>query len=220
MPVEVRRGYHRQLEHIDHSLGLMLAAVVDGIPLATTALLDGDPVAKSRIDASEAAVDGLNREVEASAADIIACQAPHGQELRLLLSALRMAPELERAHDLVVHIAAGGGPPAIAGLTPWARDAFGQMGALAEEMWREVADCYAGRRPCPAGFAAQDQSMDGLRQVLLDEVAASSPDVAVGMRAALVARFYERLGDHAVCMARRVGYLAGERPPGRAAPPA
>jgi phosphate uptake regulator len=46
--------------------------------------------------------------------------------------------------------------------------------------------------------------MDELQAVLVSEVAASGAPSSVAMELALVARFYERLGDHAVNVARMV----------------
>jgi phosphate transport system protein len=207
-----RRRYHHQLEVIDRSLARMLGAVVDGAPLATAALLDGDAGAAARLAAAETEVDRLCAEVEASAAAVLCRDAPHGRDLRLVLTALRLAPELERAHDLLAHIASGGDP---ADLDAAARDTLRRMGTVAEDMWRVVAGCYGCRRPCPDGFADEDDTMDALHRLLLGQVAGSGADVAVAMRVALLARFYERLGDHAVSIARRVGYLAGPRPVSR-----
>ena len=52
------------------------------------------------------AIDALYVEVEGLANREIVLQAPVASDLRFLLSVLRIVPELERSHDLVVHIAA------------------------------------------------------------------------------------------------------------------
>jgi len=51
--------------------------------------------------------------------------------------------------------------------------------------------------------------MDELHASLLAELASGLMALPVTMEMTLVARFYERLGDHAVNIARRVVYLAG-----------
>ena len=53
---------------------------------------------------------------------------------------------------------------------------------------------------------------------MIAEIASGRMTVPVTMEMTLVARFYERLGDHAVNVARRVVYLAGSAP--QAGPPA
>ena len=55
--------------------------------------------------------------------------------------------------------------------------------------------------------------MDELYASLTAELAAGRMSLPVTMEMTLVARFYERLGDHAVNIARRVVYLAGSRIP-------
>ena len=55
----------------------------------------------------------------------------------------------------------------------------------------------------------RDDEMDELHSSLLAELASGQMALPVAMEMTLVARFYERLGDHAVNIARRVVYLAG-----------
>ena len=54
--------------------------------------------------------------------------------------------------------------------------------------------------------------MDQLYSSLIGELASGQMALPVTMEMTLVARFYERLGDHAVIIARRVVYLAGSAP--------
>ena len=61
-----------------------------------------------------------------------------------------------------------------------------------------------------ARLAETDEEMDDLQTVLVTEVAASGAPTSVAMELALVARFYERLGDHAVNVARMVSALQDE----------
>jgi phosphate transport system protein len=56
--------------------------------------------------------------------------------------------------------------------------------------------------------------MDDLHASLIAELASGQMSVPVTMEMTLVARFYERIGDHAVNIARRVVYLAGSPPEG------
>ena len=55
----------------------------------------------------------------------------------------------------------------------------------------------------------RDDEMDELHTSLTAELASGAMTLPVTMEMTLVARFYERLGDHAVNVARRVIYLAG-----------
>ena len=87
------------------------------------------------------------------------------------------------------------------------------MGDLATEMWRQAADAWYERdREAAAALAERDEGMDELHGSLTAELAAGQISVPVAMEMALVARDYERLGAHAVNIARRVVYLAGTAP--------
>jgi len=79
-------------------------------------------------------------------------------------------------------------------------------------MWRQAADCWYQRdRSAAFALAQRDNEMDELYASLIAELASGSMALPVTMEMTLVARFYERLGDHAVNIARRVVYLAGTR---------
>ena len=54
-----------------------------------------------------------------------------------------------------------------------------------------------------------DEELDILHDRLVKEIAAEAMPIAIGAQVTLLARFYERLGDHAVNLARRVEMLHG-----------
>jgi phosphate transport system protein len=90
------------------------------------------------------------------------------------------------------------------------------MDELACAMWRRAADCWCQRDGSTASALAEaDDELDELHASLVAEVASGTMTPPVAMEMTLVARFYERLGDHAVNIARRVIYLAGSPTPGR-----
>jgi phosphate uptake regulator len=72
-------------------------------------------------------------------------------------------------------------------------------------MWRATADAWADRDGSAAvGIAEADEVVNELHQRLSDELERADLPNRVLMEMALVARFYERLGDHAKHIARRV----------------
>jgi phosphate transport system protein len=124
---------------------------------------------------------------------------------------LRIVPELERSHDLVEHIARRAGQGLREELTPRARGLIGRMGDVGSEMWRDAADSWYDRDGIAAdAISGRDDEMDDLHAALTAELGAGRISLPVAMDMALVARFYERLGDHAVNIARRVVYLTSE----------
>ena len=72
-------------------------------------------------------------------------------------------------------------------------------------MWRIAADGYGGdARSVTEHLVALDEEMDDLHVSFIAELVAAETPVVVAIELALVGRFYERLGDHAVNLARRV----------------
>jgi phosphate transport system protein len=77
-------------------------------------------------------------------------------------------------------------------------------------MWRRAADSWYQRdRSAAFALVERDDEMDELHTSLIAELAAGGMALPVIMEMTLVARDYERLGAHAVNIARRVVYLAG-----------
>jgi phosphate transport system protein len=81
------------------------------------------------------------------------------------------------------------------------------MGEVAIEMWQATAGAYTTRKVDSAELVEADDELDILHDRLSAEVATGSMDPSVAAQVTLVARFYERLGDHAVNLARRVERL-------------
>ncbi len=210
---EHRQEFDNALEAIESKVIELFAMVAEGVPVATLALLNGDDGAFVTLAERDRTIDALYLEVEALANREIVLQAPVASDLRFLLSVQRIVPELERSHDLVVHIAASAGHLLDADLTPRAKGLVERMGDLASEMWRQAADSWYQRdRSAAQTLAERDEGMDELHASLIAELASGPTAVPVAMEMALVARDYERLGAHAVNIARRVVYLAGSAP--------
>ena len=91
-----------------------------------------------------------------------------------------------------------------------ARDLAARMADLAGGMWRQAADAWYQRdRSAAAALAGRAREMDELHAALTAELASGQVTTPVAMEMTLVARCYQRLGAHAVNIARRAGYLAG-----------
>jgi phosphate transport system protein len=83
-----------------------------------------------------------------------------------------------------------------------------QMGRVGVEMWRQVTDAYIDRDGSVADrLTERDEEIDDLHVSLTAEIASGAVTLPVAIEMALVARFYERLGDHAVNVAKRVNEM-------------
>ena len=207
---EQRQEFERELEAIEAKVIELFAMVAEDLPGATDALLSGNSEVIKTLIEREQAIDALYPEIEGMANREILLQAPVASDLRFLLSVLRIVPELERSHDLVVQIATRANHILSDDLSPRCRGLVERMGNLASGMWRQAVDSWYQRdRSIAATLAERDNEMDELYASLTAELASGRMTLPVTMEMTLVARFYERLGDHAVNIARRVAYLAG-----------
>jgi phosphate transport system protein len=208
--VENRQEFQRDLETIEAKVIELFAMVAEDLPGATNALLSGNTDVIQALAERERAIDALYLEVEDLANREILLQAPVASDLRFLLSVLRIVPELERTHDLVMQIASRANHILGEDLSLRCRGLVERMGNLASDMWRDAADSWYQRdRSAAAALDLRDDEMDELYAGLTAELAAGGMTLPVAMEMALVAHFYKRLGDHAVNIARRVVYLAG-----------
>jgi phosphate transport system protein len=221
--VENREEFERELEGIEAKVIELFAMVAEDLPRATQALLNSDNEVLPVLIERESTIDELYPEIEELVNREIVLQAPVAVDLRFLLSVLRIVPELERSHDLVIQIATRANHSLDGSLSPRTRGLVERMAELAAGMWRQAADAWYQRdRSAALALRERDEEMDELHSSLLAELAAGGMAVPVAMEMALVARDYERLGAHAVNIARRVIYLAGSAgtPPTEGAPPA
>jgi phosphate transport system protein len=204
-PQELRIGYHRDLDNINQKVVRLFALVSEAVAAANEALLGDDAEALAVVRAGEQTIDALMLDVEGDIERLMLLQAPVAGELRYALAIIRIVPELERSGDLAEHIAKRAGSGLATQLTPTARGMLERMGTVAALLWRSAADAFVDRDPL-AGEAleAADDELDDLHTALTAELLTGGVSAPVAADATLVARFYERLGDHAVHIARRV----------------
>ena len=208
--VEQRQQFQRELDAIEAKVTGLFAMVAEDLPGATHALLSGDSEALGVLAEREQVFDALYLEIDQLASREILLQAPVASDLRFLLSVIRIVPELERSHDLVVQIVSRASRILSDDLSSECRRLVEQMGDLAWGMWRQVADSWRHRdRAVALALSERHDTMEELHASLLAELASGHMTAPVTMEMTLVARFYQRLGDHAVNVARRVIYLAG-----------
>lgn len=183
--------------------------MTEGVAGATDALLTGDRDAARDLVERDRFLDELYVDVEDVVQRQFALQAPLATDLRFLLSVLRIVPELERSGDLAEHIAQRAARGITGELTPRLRGLIESMGRVGVQLWQGAAVAYEQRQPDAAErLRERDNELDDLHVSFIAELASGKVSVPVAIELALVGRFYERLGDHAVNIAARVHYLA------------
>jgi phosphate transport system protein len=154
-------------------------------------------------------LDQLEVDLERLTERELLMESPMGGDMRYLLSVLRIVPQLERCGDLADHIAHRGATGLALRLTPTVRGLVEQMGSTCAAMWQAAAEAWAERDGGASTELDQvDDRLDDLHNRLCAELEVADLAVADVMQMTLVARFYERLGDHAVHISERLRYLA------------
>jgi len=202
------------LEQIDRKMLQLFALVGESVSGATHALLSGDrEAAKAMVD-RDAVVDRLYHDIEElSLQQLTAAGINSPSDLRFLVTVIRMLPDLERNGDLAEHVARRAARGLGTELSARSRGLVERMGEVAVRMWRTTTDAYAERQATAASAVdILDDEMDDLHVSLTVEVVAGTMPLPVAVELALLARFYERFGDHAVNLARRVATLATTGP--------
>ena len=212
----MREDYTNQLSNSDDAMVTMADLVGKAIRGATDALLADDLAMAEQVIAGDEQINELNAQVEEMSSRIAALQAPVATDLRLVMGAIRMATSLERMGDLAVHIAKQvrlryPSPSIPAEL----RDTFGKMGQAASKIVEQTSEVIATRNTSLADeMKKYDDTLDELHRELFNVVL--SDDWSHGVEAAidvtLLSRFYERFGDHAVSVARRVIHIVTGEP--------
>jgi len=196
---------------IDHKVIQLFALVSEALSKATHALLSGEVLLGQSVIDGDQAVDDLTAEVELLIWDELQERPVRGDELRYLVGLLLIIPELERSADLAEHVAQRAVDHLGTSMSPRSRGIVQLMTEVANEMWQEAADAFGERNRIGERLAKADEEMDILHERLTHEVEAEEMPVTIAAQVTLLARFYERLGDHAVNLARRIELMAETR---------
>lgn len=197
---------------IDLKVIQLFALVSEALSKATYALLGGEALLGQAVIDGDQVVDALTAQVELLIWDELQERPAQGDELRYLVGLLLIIPELERSADLAEHVAQRAVDHLGSVMSPRSRGIVQLMTEVANEMWQEAADAFGERDRIGERLAKADEEMDILHESLTREVAAEEMPITISAQVTLLARFYERLGDHAVNLARRIELLADTRP--------
>ena len=192
---------------VDRRVAQLFALVTEALAGATQALLRGEIALGSSVIEGDALIDKLTSDVEKTVWDQIDAESPSGEQLRRLIGILQILPELERSADLAEHIAQRAVFNLGVEMSPLSRGIVQRMTEVALEMWKAVADAFAAAIPLVIDLDEDDEEIDILHERLTVEVARGAMPSAVAAQVTLLARFYERLGDHAVNIASRIARI-------------
>ncbi len=211
-PHESRTMFDVELSAITNQLVAMAALVTESVPRVTQALLNGDLAEAQAIIDEDDVIDALMVDVEESCYRLLALQQPVAGDLRAVVAAIRMVSEIERSGDLAVNIAKASRRIYGVTITPRLRGLIASMGDEAARLFRLAMQAYSeGDAPMAAALDDLDDRLDSIHRDYIAEIFVAHDEEGLalqeGVQLALIGRYYERIGDHAVNIGERVGYM-------------
>ena len=212
----MRTKFDEQLEKLHVDLIQMGALCEDAISAAAEALLKGDEeLAQAAIEA-EREIDQAEREVENLCMKLLLQQQPVARDLRTISAALKMISDLERIGDQAADIAdltRHVGLPNGSGMLHIADMARAVIGMVTDSVDSFVKkDLELARSVCAADDRV-DELFDQVKQELIDMIASDAAWGQQGLDLLMVAKYLERIGDHATNVAEWVEYsITGVHP--------
>jgi phosphate transport system protein len=207
----MRDELRSDLLEVGRLLVSMAEAVRTAMRNATSGLLTADRGSCEEVISRDLEIDDLHRQVEERVYDTLARQAPVASDLRLVITGIAIAADLERMGDLAGHVAktALRRYPAIA-VPPELREVITSMAEVADRIAGKVGLVLTTQNvTLAAELESDDDAMDELQRELFRILLRS--DWPYGAEAAidgaLLGRWYERYADHAVNAGNQVVYL-------------
>ncbi|MDI3312984.1 MAG: PhoU domain-containing protein [Mycobacterium sp.] len=207
---ELQVQYYQRHKDIDAAIQQMIALVERDIRNAGAAFLEADEEAADAVEAGERDIEDSYEQVEHLVMGQFIRQAPvFAGELRFLLTVFRILPELAGAHEQAAQLARRGLTGLAGELPDRVRCLISELIDAAAQMWQRVAAVYlSGSAEIADDTEEDDDELDELHASLSAELASADIRRPVLLEMGLIARVLERLGDHAVEIARQIEALS------------
>jgi phosphate transport system protein len=213
----MREVFHAELDTLIGDLARIARLAGQMMTNASTALQHADLGLAEQVISGGDERKALRDDIRQRCINLLALQAPVATDLRVVVAAMHAVGDLERMGDLAQHIAkiARLKHPTVP-IPAEVRPVFARMGLLATRLAEDAAAAIESRDALSGDRLAEaDEEVDALRRqifrILLSEDWSHGVEPAVD--AALIGRYYERFADHAVAIARQVGFLVTGQPP-------
>jgi phosphate transport system protein len=214
-PSGARQEFQRQPAECDARLVAIGRQVAGAIVPITEAFLEADTHRAAELIGRDLNVERAGVELEEACYLLLARQAPVAGDLRRVVAILRSSADLQRSANLLRHVADSltwVHPPS---MPDELRQTVAQLGGLSAEIVGRAVEAWATHDGLAiTELDARDDQVDLLQKWLLTELYTGTQSVEEAVSLALIARYYERVADHGVELARQVTYfLTGERTP-------
>lgn len=205
----MRNRFDSQLEKLNLELITMGALCEDAISASVKALLDGDETLTEKVFAADAEIDQKERDIEAICMKLLLQQQPVAGDLRVISSALKMISDMERIGDQASDIAE---------IAKFVKNSdvkskihIKDMAAAAIKMVTDSVESFVKKDiELASAVMKYDDKVDNLFDCVKDElvrlIAADSENGEYCIDLLMIAKYLERIGDHAVNIAEWVEY--------------
>ncbi|MCZ7629095.1 MAG: hypothetical protein M5U19_08540 [Microthrixaceae bacterium] len=210
---ELRVEFHQQLDALSEGLVRLGAMTAETVSMGTAVLLDRDLAGAQRIIDGDDAIDELSLELEEECFRVLALQAPMAGDLRFLLTTLRVVSELERSADLMVNVCKASRRVYDVDFTPKLRgllDSDGRGGGVPDPHGHRRLRGFEHlpwRRPSMTSTTASTTWQVTYVEAIFESHQTDNLSLRAAVQLALIGRYYERIGDHAVNIGERVIYM-------------
>ena len=209
---EIRKDFHNDLDAARAEVIRLGASLTESIPRATAILLSGDLEGADYLVQADDEFDARSAELEALCFEILALQAPVAADLRQVIAIIKIAGELERSADLVVNICKAARRIYGHNIDPMLRGVISKMSEQAQKLFESTMEAFEENDAAKAAaIDDMDSYLDSLHRQFIQQIfeshSNSKIDLQVAVQLAVVARFYERTGDHAVNVSERTRFI-------------
>lgn len=203
----MRSRFDEQLAALSHELILMGSLCEEIIALAVTALTEGKPALAAKVAALDAQIDQKERSIESLCLKLLLQQQPVAGDLRQISAALKMITDMERIGDQAGDIAEI--VRFLNGRGAENSELLRRMAKAVIQMVTESVDAYVKHDIMLAEKVITDDDVvdgcfDQVKTRLIERIAARPDDGAYALDLLMIAKYFERIGDHAVNIAEWV----------------
>lgn len=212
----VRETYHKDLHRLREDILNMGGLVGNTIGDAVSSLKDRDAELAQKVIDMDKEIDTLDHSIEENCMRLLALQQPMARDLRLIISVLRMAIDLERIGDLSLEIAVitkmTANVPPVKPLIDIPR-----MAEICQQMLANTMSAFENKDVEIAKQVARrddeiDALFDQIRRELISYMIEDPKKITGAQHLTFVARYLERIGDHITNLCESVVFMVtGER---------
>jgi phosphate transport system protein len=209
--IMIERHFDEELADLKNKLLRMAGLAEDQIDKALAALVTRDSILARKVIERDHQINALDVEIDEDSIRLLALHQPAARDLRLITTAMKIATELERISDLAENVC----ERAIEldeepQLKPYID--IPRMGNLARTMVAESIDAFVKDDAALARKVLRDDDlvddlMEQLFRELLSFMMEDPHTISRAIRLSFIAKYLERMADHATNIAELVVYL-------------